>query len=143
MFFIKTRTIDYLERWLLVATLLSSPQARAATQAEAIAKIDATIAMASRTATLFLDVPSGIKLSPDAPWKGELSGPVIDKGGAKSNLNKSDLSIETSKLAVVFPKEISETDVRSSRWTLVYFLCNKANTWCKRLSAQGSFSPKP
>jgi hypothetical protein len=137
------RSFRSLDRLALAATLMSSPHAWAATQAEAIAKVDATIAISSRTGTLSLAIPSGIKLNPDAPWKWELSGPVVDKCGAPSSLNKSALNSESATLTTHFPKEISDADVRNSRWTLIYFLCNKANTWCKRLTAQGSFSPIP
>lgn len=113
--------------------------ALASDQASAEAKITASFSAAKQEAKIQLALPDGIKLNYDGPWKLEISGPIVDTGKLQGLHTKENFNKNSQEFLLAVPQKTTQEQVLASKWKLTYFLCNKANTWCKRLSAQGGF----
>ncbi len=108
-------------------------------QDDAVAKTNASFDANSQTATVSLKIPEGVKYNLEGPWKLEISGPMQSLGNVKTPFGKDDFNKSTQSFSISIKQKITTADASKSKWNLTYFLCNTANTWCKRLSATGVF----
>jgi hypothetical protein len=128
-------------RTIVTLTLLctaASAQA-AVTQAEAVAKISATIQSDSKQAQVHLEIPDGVKFNFDGPWSLALSGAIVTKGKASPQFKRDTFDRERKTFFIPLAGTAPRDQLVESRWALTYFLCNKTGTWCKRLTAEGEF----
>jgi hypothetical protein len=124
---------------ILTALFLTESLALATNSTDVVAKISAFFNIKEQTARVQLALPKGVKFNSDGPWKLEISGPLLEIGKAKPQFDRNDFNKESGQFSFATREKITNTQANASKWKLVYFLCNEANTWCKRLTAEGEF----
>jgi hypothetical protein len=132
----KTRLISLL---VPLATAPSSSARAAVSQADAAAKISASIQADGKLAEVRLQIPDGIKFNMDGPWNLTLTGPIVEKGKAAQQFKRDAFKDERHSFSIPLAAQPPRAELAGSRWNLTYFLCNQTATWCKRLTASGIF----
>ena len=95
------------------------------------AEIRVTISEKGKVAQVGLVPKAGTVLNPDAPWELKIADPSWAK---KLEYGPSDFDFSKGVVRVSLAKPLQEKVALPFR--LVYFVCNKEKTWCKRLVYQ-------
>lgn len=117
----------------------------AVNQATAKADVTATLSKEGTRVEVALKLPEGTKLNYDAPWKLAFKeGLTLTPASLARNVPLSSFNKETLRFEIPLPGKTDAAKARATRYELVYFLCDAAVTWCKRIKSEGSLSvPAP
>lgn len=120
------------------AVSVSFAAAHAADQSTASARVSINASEGTSTIKISLHADDGLKFNFDGPWKLEIRGLETQRGDpgvyTTADIDRSNTEF-TVPLKSPFTRQTPDGEYR-----LTYFLCDAAETWCKRLQTEGKVS---
>jgi hypothetical protein len=120
---------------LTLATGSLGHRAHATDQRTAAAQITIEAISSSSVIALRVEAGPGLKFNFDGPWKLEVRGLATDRGDP-AVYTMADLNRAVPAFTVLLKSPLSRQQTEGE-YLLTYFLCDTAETWCKRLQARG------
>jgi hypothetical protein len=96
---------------------------------------DVKVQILSDSVSWNLVVPKDTKLNFEGPWSLRAKGNFPFTPGVEFSLGKAEFDQEKSRYLVPLLKKAEKG--QAAEYKLVYFLCSKDNTWCKRIVFEG------